>query len=116
MKAGNRGEGIARQIRSMVGPAGLFRCPVKGDSMEPEWHDGDIVELRVCEDVSQLERGKDYWVIRRDAKATFKRFTGVEGRTLVFRALNRAKFRDAFKVQIQEVAFTAIALAKFVPV
>jgi hypothetical protein len=58
-----------------------------------------------------LEVGKDYYVQRGD-QATFKRLESIGEEELVFRAVNRKKYKDPMPVPRSEIVRMARAVAK----
>jgi transcriptional regulator with XRE-family HTH domain len=96
---------------------GLFRARVAGDSMEPKYQSGCIVEfecLRVPRDDMQI--GKDYYVQWSDGTATFKRLEGEDEKGPIFRAINVTRYKAAIHVAWDEVARTSVARCIIIPV
>jgi transcriptional regulator with XRE-family HTH domain len=91
---------------------GYFRVRIRGDSMQPDYKEGDIVEfqcLRKGESVMTV--GKDYYVQRDDGMGTFKRLEKADEETLTLRPLNRKKYPKAMEVEQAAVTRMAVAIA-----
>jgi transcriptional regulator with XRE-family HTH domain len=92
---------------------GRFRVHIDGDSMEPAYKHGILVEFRCLrEGEDELEAGKDYYVQRADGTATFKRLEKISEDTLTLRALNKKKYKDPMPVARSEIVRMARAVAK----
>lgn len=77
---------------------GYFRIHIRGDSMQPAWPDGSIVEFSVLRNGRHaMEIGADYYV-QRDGEATFKRLVKIGEDELVFAAVNKRKYPEPFVV------------------
>jgi len=82
---------------------GRFRIWIAGDSMQPKYPDGSLVEFRLLKwNEDNIEVGRDYYVQNGDL-ATFKRLEKIEEDRLVFRAINREKYPDAMPVERENV-------------
>lgn len=96
---------------------GRFRVRLRGDSMTPDYKDGQIVEFH-CVRPSRdgLIAGKDYYIQRSDGTATFKRVEEFSDEEIVLRALNRKKFPRAMKVLRADVVRMARARGIWKPI
>jgi SOS-response transcriptional repressor LexA len=70
---------------------GLFRIRIRGDSMQPRWPNGSLVEFRCVR--GELVVGRDYYVQRED-EATFKRLVKATEEQLLLGAINRRKYPE----------------------
>lgn len=98
---------------------GLFRVRISGRCMEPKFPDGSIVEFRVVRlnGTPQIEEGAAYYVQRSDGAATFKlAYQLPTGDGIELRAINRKVCRQPLRVEWQEIARLARAVAIHVPV
>lgn len=92
---------------------GLFRVRIRGDSMEPEYHDGQVVEFKCLRfDVEGFLVGKDYYIQRSDDGATFKRLESVSEDEIMLRAINKKKYPKPMPVPRQMVSRAARAVFK----
>ncbi len=92
---------------------GRFRVRLRGNSMEPTYKDGTVVEFRCLRaDHEGPLAGRDYYVQRSDGMATFKRMERVGEDTLTLRALNRKKYPKPMPVARADVVRMAVASAK----
>lgn len=99
------------EIAELHSPAliddGRFRIFVGGDSMQPTWPDGGLVEFRCLRMLrDELEIGQDYYVQVADM-ATFKRLESITEDELIFRAINRKKYpkpMNALRTEIVRMA------------
>jgi SOS-response transcriptional repressor LexA len=101
----------ARQIEQ-----GLFRVHVRGDSMQPKYPDGCIVEFRI------VRRGRDGWPIGKNCyvqlasgDATFKRMEAVDEDTVTLVAINSAKYKKPLTAAVSDVVSMAVAMGTFSP-
>ena len=91
---------------------GLFRIRIRGDSMEPDYQDGEVVEFRCLrEDRDGFEKGLDYYFQRSDGTATFKRLEKSDEETLWLRPLNRKKYPRLIEVPKGLIVRAARAIA-----
>lgn len=95
---------------------GIFRVRLRGDSMTPDYKDGQIAEFQ-CLRCSRdgIVKGEDYYVQRSDGTATFKRVDGFSDEELVLRAINRKKFPKPMRVPWDEVVRLAVYTGEFKP-
>lgn len=94
---------------------GRFIIILNGDSMEPDWRDGEHVIFRVLRvDEESMKVGGDYYVCRSDNRATFKRLVAVNDDAYTFRGANR-KHKVDMIVSRQEVVRVAEAEAIWTP-
>lgn len=92
---------------------GLFRIRIAGDSMEPVYQDGAIVEFRCMRDGRDgLEAGRRYYVQKRDGLATFKVLEKFSDDEYILRAINRKKYPKPMTVLRAEVVRMARAVAQ----
>jgi hypothetical protein len=106
----NPGNGPGRLV-SQYEPGECLSARLFGNSMEPEYRDGDRVELNVI-DVRDVESalGCDCMFRRHDGQATFKRLHAIKpDGTLVLRALNGAAIAKPLKVKRDELKLLAVA-------
>jgi transcriptional regulator with XRE-family HTH domain len=93
---------------------GRFRIYVRGDSMQPDWPDGGLVEFRclrpagLVTDGDTLKIGEDYYVQVGD-EATFKRLTAFDDDQLVLRAINYRKYPKPLIAVRNDIVRMAIA-------
>jgi SOS-response transcriptional repressor LexA len=91
----------------------LFRVRISGDSMQPAYKSGEVVEFRcVRVDVDGFEEGKDFYVQQSDGTATFKRCEKAGEEIIVLRALNRKKYPRPMEVSRGLIVRAARAVAK----
>lgn len=91
---------------------GLFRIRIRGDSMDPEYKDGEVIEFRCLRpDRDGLEQGVDYYLQRSDGTATFKRLERMDEDTLWLRPLNREKYPRLIEVPRGLIVRAARAIA-----
>jgi hypothetical protein len=97
---------------------GRFRIHIRGDSMEKKYLDGSLIEFRCLKPeipgvqrASRLETGKDYYVQKAEC-ATFKTLESFDEMQLVFRAINRKKYRDPIIVLRSDIS--RMAQAEFI--
>jgi SOS-response transcriptional repressor LexA len=91
----------------------LFRVRISGDSMQPAYKSGDVVEFRcVRVDVDGFEAGADFYVQQSDGTATFKRCEKAGEEIIVLRALNRKKYPRPMEVPRGLIVRAARAVAK----
>jgi len=77
---------------------GRFRIRLQGNSMEPDYPNGSVVEFRALRwGLDDLYVGTDYYV-QVDENATFKRLEKATPEACIFRALNRKRYPDPFPV------------------
>jgi hypothetical protein len=93
---------------------GPFRMFISGDSMEPLWRDGEIVEFHPV-DLAALEQSEDYCVQRTDGLATFKRLLGISGNSLRFGAINEKKHPAELHVDRGQIRQIGHAVGVFQP-
>lgn len=104
-------EGVALsddQIRQ-----GLFRVRIAGDSMKPDYQNGEVIEfkcLRIAHE-GPVE-GADYYVQKNDGTATFKRLADMDEDSYTLVAVNTKKYNKPLTVAKQEVVRMARAVAK----
>lgn len=91
---------------------GRFRVRIKGDSMQPRYQDGSIVEfVTVRFGRDDLNVGKNYYVQRCDGTATFKRLARCEEEQIVLVAINRKHYPKEMPLPWQEISRMARAVA-----
>jgi transcriptional regulator with XRE-family HTH domain len=89
---------------------GLFRVRLRGESMDPVYPDGTLVEFRcLVPSVEGPIEGKDYYVQRSDGTATFKRVAKIEEDTITLQALNKKVMPKFIVVPRQEITRMAVA-------
>jgi len=98
---------------------GLFRIRIRGDSMEPKYPNGSVVEFKVLRQTGDersdvMEIGKNYCVYRSDGSATFKKLAAIEDEMLTFRAIN-PKYKKPLTVARTDVVRMAVAMGRFEP-
>jgi transcriptional regulator with XRE-family HTH domain len=86
---------------------GLFRIRIRGDSMEPRWPNGSLVEFRCVR--GELAVGRDYYV-QRDDQATFKRLVKQTEEELVLGAINKARHPRPLMARREELKRVAEAV------
>jgi hypothetical protein len=92
---------------------GLFRVRLRGDSMSPEYPDGQVVEFKCLRvEYEGAEVGRDYYVQKSDGTATFKRLDDVTEDELVLVAINRMKYPEPMRVARGLVVRMAAAVAR----
>lgn len=92
---------------------GLFRVRLRGDSMTPNYPDGQVVEFQcIREDREAPLVGRDYYFQRDDGFATFKRLEKIDEDEFILRPLNKRKYPKAMKVNKAFVVRMARAIAK----
>ena len=96
---------------------GLFRVQIRGDSMQPLFPDGSLVEFRI------VRRGRDGWPVGQNCyvqlasgDATFKRLDGVDEDTIRLSAINKQKYRKPLTAATSDVVSLAVAVGIFTPV
>jgi len=96
-------------------PADVFAIRIDGDSMEPDFRDGDVVifqPYRSGEAGCELREGAAYYVEHSDGQATLKLlFIDHRRERYCLRAINRRKYPDPLYVPFQMVARIARAVA-----
>lgn len=95
-------------------PGDDFAVRLSGNSMEPDYRDGDAVILSVVgtEDAAAII-GRDCMFWRLDGQGCFKRLEAMTGDgTLILRALNQAAFPEPFRVK--RAALKMLAFARYV--
>ena len=95
-------------------PGDDFAIRLSGNSMEPDYRDGDAVILSVVgtEDAASVI-GRDCMFWRLDGQGCFKRLEAMtDDGTLILRALNRAAFPEPFDVK--PVALKMLAFARYI--
>lgn len=96
---------------------GVFRIKIKGDSMEPNYHEGNLIEFKIMRDGGPISEGdvllvgKDYYVQVGD-EATFKRLSKIDDEELVFQAINRKKYPKPIMVRRAQILRMAKACFK----
>jgi hypothetical protein len=106
-------KGEERWVRDLAKTAGAFIMPVKGDSMEPVWHDGEQVLFHKIDlDDGPPAVGDDVMIVRNDNTATFKRVEAVKDGVITLKAMN-PKYKKPMQVSFQEVEFIAWARGTF---
>jgi hypothetical protein len=79
---------------------GLFRVRLAGDSMEPTYPDGSLVEFQCLRpDRDGVIVGKSYYVQKSDGTATFKRVSKVNEETFELSAINRKRYPKSMIVE-----------------
>jgi transcriptional regulator with XRE-family HTH domain len=82
---------------------------VRGDSMEPRWHDGQSVMFqRLDKQEDSPVVGVDYFFVRSDGTGTFKRLAVASEDAFTLRALNK-KYTTRLTVSREEVVMVAEA-------
>lgn len=96
---------------------GLFRVRIRGDSMQPVFPDGSIVEFRI------VRRGREGWPIGKNCyvqlargDATFKHLDSVDEEKVRLSALNKKKYKKSLVAATSEVVSMAVAVGIFTPV
>ena len=91
---------------------GIFRIRIRGDSMQPMYKDGCLVEFKCLRfDRDAIEVGEDYYVQRADGMATFKTMAKIGEDELVLKARNKKKYPDPMPVERGLVVRMAKAVA-----
>jgi hypothetical protein len=96
------GEAALRALRSIR----RFRVKVRGQCMEPDWRDRDLVEFRLLDNGEDYEVGQDYYV-QTDEGGTFKRCYEVAPDTIVIGCVTTD---ERWTVELARVTRAAIAL------
>ncbi len=95
---------------------GVFRIRIRGDSMKPEYKDGQIIEFQCLRfDVHSPVVGCDYYVQQSDGRATFKRMEKIDEDYYTLRAINRKKYSKPMVVSKDMVSRMALALGQYIP-
>lgn len=104
------GDEAASPDNSYAVVQGRFRVRVRGDSMEPRWPDGSMIEFRrIVLGREHLPFGEDCYVQTADGRATFKRLESGDEDHIVLRAVNAAKYPKKMTVAVQEIVNVAVA-------
>lgn len=91
---------------------GLFRVRLSGDSMTPDYKNGNVVEFRVINVCMEgLAEGADFYIQRDDELATFKRVEKLSEEMVTLRALNKKKYPEPMMVETSRIVRCAIAVA-----
>jgi hypothetical protein len=90
---------------------GLFQVRISGDSMEPEYPEGCVVEFRVVRVADDgIEIGKNFYIHRDDDMATFKHVTSADEETVTLSAINIEKYPRSMIVERSRIVRAARAL------
>jgi len=103
-------EGVGHREDLLVLEEPRFRVRLAGDSMQPRYRSGAVVEFRTIMP-DDIEVGKDYYVQKSDGTATFKRVAGMDQEGLTLAAINKRKYPKPLRVVWQEFARAARAVA-----
>lgn len=109
-----------QDIPEICGPGsisqGLFRVRLSGDSMNPRYKSGMIVEFECLRyGVDDMAIGRDYYIQKDDGSATFKRLEKATEHELTLRALNKKKYPNAMIVERQMIVRMAVARGEYKP-
>ena len=106
--------GSADGMFGRIVTAGRFAVRVFGDSMEPDYPSGTVVEFRrvSADGGGMLTPGRDYLVCNSDNEGTFKTFVGITDDAYVFRARNREHYPKDLVVPRDMVVLMAVAECK----
>lgn len=87
---------------------GLFRVRIRGDSMEPRFEDGALIEFKLLRtdagrpDLAAMAEGQPYYVQLSDGRHTFKLLESREAKQLTLRAINK-RYRKALHAPVEEI-------------
>lgn len=95
--------------------SGRFCVRLTGESMEPSYHSGQIVEFQFVQHHDSPRIGLNYYVQRSDGCATFKKLLKIDGDVMTLRALNREKYPKDLTVSSSDVIHMAVAVGKMGP-
>lgn len=112
--------------------AKLFRCRIKGDSMDPVYRDGAIVEFRSVDRKTPpghrhakhpVEVGKDYFFQRLDGQAMFRRVFHVDHQGILVGPIKGNVNRDPsqmpagplHRIQRSIIARVCVAVGEYIP-
>jgi SOS-response transcriptional repressor LexA len=88
----------------------LFQVRISGDSMEPDYPDGSLVEFRVIRVADDgIEPGGNFYIHRDDDMATFKRVESMTEDAILLRALNVGKYPGLMPVDRARIVRAARA-------